>query len=82
MMTDRKRKPRERWVWCCNWDDWSWEDGYRCRARASKPFSSEDAARAAGERHIATTKEHPQYYRGHVVVPSVWKLNKYQRWKR
>jgi len=63
MSTSTKRnKDSDLWVWSCTWDDWSWEDGYRCRAGSKRKPVSKAQAEAALQRHLANAP-HPSHGR-------------------
>ena len=72
-MTRVRNVVDKRWVWHCNFDNWSWEDGIRCRAGSRKP-TTKKLAKAAARRH-----EHNCTVEGRHQC-SVWRLEKGKRW--
>jgi len=72
-------KPKERWVWICGFDNWTWEDGYRCYACSRSPVKSEAEAVQALERHLRRCGGR---YEGRILSGTVRKLNLNERWTK
>lgn len=70
-----KNKESYNWVWYCKHDTWSWEDGFRCRARSRKPTTEGNAIKGLNN-HINTVRT-GGYHHGGVVQLTKSQLKKF-----
>ena len=73
-MKKNDRANEKIWIWYCGFDNWTWSDGERCRARSRKP-TTRKTAESGLKCHF---KKHPDHTRaswgcelrkGHVEIP-------------
>ena len=72
----KKKSTKERWVWNCEFDNWTWADGYRCPAQSKKPVATEKDARKGLEKHCRSCTIEGKHW------GTVRRLEKGERWKQ